>query len=279
MIITKITNNNVIFSKNENGEDIIITGLGIGFSKKPGEKVDDNKIEHTFVLEKDTNKDRLTALLQEIPIEYLYVADKIVEEGERNLSKKLSRNIYLTLTDHIHYATERLKKGITFSNELLWEIKRFYSAEYKFSLRCIDIIKEELGVKFPEEEASFIALHIVNAEIGSESIQEAVSMTKIIQDIINIVRYEFAITLNEDSLDYTRFILHLKFFAQRLLKNQSDGSDAGFLYKQIQDNMTRAFSCTKKINNYLNKIYNYNLSENEQVFLTVHIERVTKNNQ
>lgn len=276
MIITKIMNNNVIFSKNEKGEDIVVTGLGIGFQKKSGEEVDKNKIERTFVLEKDANKDKLIKLLQEIPIEYFYVADKIVEEGEKRLDKKLSRNIYLTLTDHISYAAERLKKGIIFSNELLWEIKRFYPEEYKFSLECIDIINEGLGIKFPEEEASFMALHIVNAEIGGQAVQEAVSMTKIIQDILNIVRYDFAITLDEDSLNYTRFILHLKFFAQRLLKNQTDSSDAGFLYKQVQDNMARAFACTKKIDNYLKKIYNYTLSENEQVFLTVHIDRVTK---
>lgn len=275
MIITKIVNNNVIFSKNQNEEDIIITGLGIGFKKNAGEKVDDDKIERTFVLEKDTNKDRLIALLKEIPIEYFCVVDKIVEAAEKKLGKKLNRNINLTLSDHIFFAAERLKKGIIFQNELLWEIKRFYPDEYKFSMECINIINDELGIQFPEEEASFLALHIIDAEIGGLAVNEAVSMTKIIKDIENIVRYEYAISLNEDSLDYTRFILHLKFFAQRLLKNKADSSDAGFLYKQVQDNMSRAFACTEKIKNYLSKIYNYTLSENEQVFLTVHIQRVT----
>lgn len=275
MIITKIVNNNVIFSKNQKEEDIIITGLGIGFGKKAGEEVDYDKIERTFVLEKDTNKDRLIDLLKEIPIEFFYTADKIVEAGEKKLGKKLNRNIYLTLSDHIFYAAERLKKGIVFQNELLWEIKRFYPEEYRFSLECISIINDELGIKFPEEEASFMALHIIDAEIGGQAVEEAVSMTKIIQDIENIVRYEFAIALDEDSLDYTRFILHLKFFAQRQLKNQADSTDAGFLYKQVQVNMARAFACTQKIKNYLSKIYNYTLSENEQVFLTVHIHRIT----
>lgn len=277
MVITKIMNNNLIFSKNYKGEDIIIAGLGIGFQKKSGDQIDEKKIERIFILEKDINKDKMTKLFQDIPIDYLYVADQIVELGEKKLGKKLSRNIYLTLSDHIYYASERIKKGMIFSNELLWEIKRFYPDEYKFSIECVDIINEKLKINFPIEEASFLALHIVNAEIGGQAVQEAISMTKLIQDILNIIKYEFAIKIDEDSLDYTRLVLHLKFFAQRLLKNQVDKADAGFLYKQVQENMARAFTCTKKIENYLRKIYSYNLSENEKVFLTIHIDRVTKN--
>ena len=44
--IKKVLNNNVVFSKNKDGKDIILTGLGLGFQKKKGEFVDENKIEH-----------------------------------------------------------------------------------------------------------------------------------------------------------------------------------------------------------------------------------------
>ena len=43
--IKKVLNNNVVFSKNKDGKDIILTGLGLGFQKKKGEFVDENKIE------------------------------------------------------------------------------------------------------------------------------------------------------------------------------------------------------------------------------------------
>ena len=42
--IKKVLNNNVVFSKNKDGKDIILTGLGLGFQKKKGEFVDENKI-------------------------------------------------------------------------------------------------------------------------------------------------------------------------------------------------------------------------------------------
>ena len=35
--IKKVLNNNVVFSKNKDGKDIILTGLGLGFQKKKGE--------------------------------------------------------------------------------------------------------------------------------------------------------------------------------------------------------------------------------------------------
>ena len=34
--IKKVLNNNVVFSKNKDGKDIILTGLGLGFQKKKG---------------------------------------------------------------------------------------------------------------------------------------------------------------------------------------------------------------------------------------------------
>lgn len=48
--IKKVLNNNVVFSKNKDGKDIILTGLGLGFQKKKGEFVDENKIEHILKL-------------------------------------------------------------------------------------------------------------------------------------------------------------------------------------------------------------------------------------
>ena len=42
--IKKVLNNNVVFSKNKDGKDIILTGLGLGFQKKKGEFVDENKL-------------------------------------------------------------------------------------------------------------------------------------------------------------------------------------------------------------------------------------------
>lgn len=112
---------------------------------------------------------------------------------------------------------------------MVWEIRRFYTEEYQVAKKSISIINHVLDINLSEDEASFIALHIINAEINGKEIQSVVEMTKLIKDICNIVQYEFNIEFDEESLTYTRFILHLKFFSQRLLLHEHTMEEAAFL--------------------------------------------------
>lgn len=50
-------------------------------------------------------------------------------------------------------------------NALLWETQRFYNHEYLIGKEALSIIKNRLIIDLPEDEAGFIALHIVNAEL------------------------------------------------------------------------------------------------------------------
>ena len=51
---------------------------------------------------------------------------------------------------------------------------------------AIGMIEKELKVTLPQDEAAFIALHIVNAELDLD-MTEMVSMTKLVNDILKIV--------------------------------------------------------------------------------------------
>ena len=256
-----------------------MTGLGLGFQKKKGELVDEAKIEHIFKIEGDDISTKLSALLEQIPINYFYIADDIKKLAEKELNKELNDNLYVTLCDHIYYAVERYHKGLIFQNQLVWEIRRFYTEEYQVAKKSISIINHVLDINLSEDEASFIALHIINAEINGKEIQSVVEMTKLIKDICNIVQYEFNIEFDEESLTYTRFILHLKFFSQRLLLHEHTMEEAAFLFDQVEQNMSDAFLCAKKISTYIKKSYEYEISKSEIVYLTIHIQRLLTEGQ
>lgn len=273
-IIKKILNNNVVFSKNRERQDIILTGLGIGYQMKRGQYVDNNKIERVFTLSGSKTGNKLSRLLEQIPMDYFFIANKIKSLAESKLEKELSDNIYVTLCDHIYYAAQRLAQGLVFKNQLMWEIKRFYAEEYKIAIEAIDIINTTLKIELPIDEASFLALHIINAEINGEEIQSVVDMTKRIKDICNIVQYEFSMEFDEDSLIYTRFILHLKFFSQRLLMKDESIEEADFLYEQVMTNMPESFACVKKIVAYIQKNFSYTITKSEEVYLSIHIQRL-----
>ncbi len=150
---------------------------------------------------------------------------------------------------------------------MLWETKRLYKDEFAIGKESLIMVKNKTGVSLPEDEAGFIALHIVNAELNEE-MPNIISITKVMQEILSIVKYHFKIEFNEESLHYYRFVTHLKFFAQRLF-NGTHRLFAGEKYR-------RAYECTKKIQTCIERVYEHKLTSDELLYLTIHIERVVK---
>jgi beta-glucoside operon transcriptional antiterminator len=277
MKIAKVINNNVISVLDEQKKELVIMGRGIAFQKRPGDVVDESQIEKIFKLDNKDVSEKFKTLLYDIPLEYMDVSERIISYAKEKLGKKLNDSIYVSLTDHITFAIERNKKGLLISNALLWEIKRIYSDEFAIGLKAIKKIEEMLGISLPEDEAGFIAMHIVNAELNEE-MPNVVSITKLIQDILNIVKYHFKIEIDEESLNYFRFLTHLKFFAQRLFIEKNLESPDDYLYDMVKIKYPDAFACTGKIKEFIEKAHNKKITKEEIAYLTIHIERVVNRN-
>ncbi|MCM3138493.1 BglG family transcription antiterminator LicT [Bacillus safensis] len=275
MIISKVINNNVVSAYDDEQHELVIMGRGIAFQKKSGDPIDEERIEKVFSIQNKDISEKFKTLLYDIPIEYMQVCEAIIEHARTTLNKNLNDSIYVTLTDHITFAIERHQKGMDIKNALLWEIKRLYKDEFICGLEAIRIIEDKLSIHLPEDEAGFIAMHIVNAELNEE-MPNVIQITKLIQDILNIVKYHFQIDLDEESLNYFRFVTHLKFFGQRLFNETQMENQNEFLYEVVKEKNTDAFQCAEKINDYVQKEYNRSLIEDEMLYLTLHIDRVIK---
>lgn len=273
MKIAKVINNNVISVLQEDGAELVVMGRGIAFKKKPGDKVDESRIEKVFALKNKQTSDNFKMLLREVPIELIVIVEEIIDYAKKNLPKKLNENIYVSLTDHVNFAVERHQQGLEIKNALLWEIKQLYKEEFRIGLKTLERIKLKLGIDLPEDEAAFIAIHIVNAEMNEE-VGTTMDITKFIHQIINIVKYHFGTEFEEDSLSYLRFITHLKFFAQRVLKGTHYREDYDNLFDLIKEKHREAAFCAEKIKKFVEKEYNHKLTNEEMLYLTVHIERV-----
>jgi beta-glucoside operon transcriptional antiterminator len=272
--IKKILNNNVIVSIKDK-QEVIVMGRGIAFNKRVGEDIDQDKVEKIFTSEdKDITK-KFKTLIAEIPMEYMELSEEIIQYAKQKLGKKLNDSIYISLTDHIHFAIERYNNNLPIKNGLLWETKNLYKQEFEIGLEALNMICDSFNVILPEDEAGFIALHLVNAQLN-EDMTNTVDMTKVIQDILTIVKYSFKIEFDENSLNYHRFITHLKFFAHRLVKGEhyKDGKDD--LLNVIINKYPEAYQCSLKIKKFVEKQYRYELTEQEIFYLTIHIERVVK---
>lgn len=274
MIIKKIFNNNVVLAKDKSKDEVIAMGCGLAFRKKPGDILDKELVEKTFVLKEKNTADRFKSLLENVPMEQVKVCSKIIEYAKENLDTKLNDYIYVTLTDHINHSIKLYDEGINKPNFLAWEVKKFYNKEYKIGLKALDIIEKALGKRLPEDEASNIALHIINAQINSSEKNnfDAVNVAKIIQGIITIIKYTYGIEIDENSLNYDRFITHLRFFLKRLNDKNMMKSDDDFLLEQVKGKYKKAYECMLKVEKFLGE----DLSNDEKLYLTVHIQRVTQ---
>lgn len=280
MEIKKILNNNVVVTTNESNQEIVIMGKGLAFQKKIGDCIDSSKIKKTFVLETHGMADKLAKLLRDTSELYLKISSRIIDYAQSQLPYKLDEYLYVALTDHISFAISRHKQGLHMKNPLLWEIRKYYKQEYQIAIKALELIEMETGVALGEDEAASIALHLVNSQLSGENMAAAVQVTGMVNTILNIVKYHYKMELDESSLNYERFLTHLRFFAVRYIRKEKlEDSVDHFLYEQIQQTYTTAFSCTQKIASYLKKDLNCNLSKDEEIYLTVHIHRVTKRQQ
>lgn len=276
MIINKILNNNVVITLDDNDEEIIVMGKGIGYQKSKGNLIDKTKVNKVFRMSNKEVSNKLQELLNNIPIEHMKLSSEIIEYAQIKLNKKLNESIYISLSDHTYSAIQRMKEGINVKNAILWEIKRFYKEEFEIGIKALDIIENKTGVKLPEDEAGFIAFHIVNAQL-SEGHTFAFDITKLIQEVLSIVRYHFRIEFHEESVFYYRFIMHLKFFAQRLLLNNAhEGGTDKELLSIIKSKYNKEFECVVKIKDFIKKQYDYILTDDELIYLTIHLAKVVK---
>lgn len=258
----------------EKQQEVVIMGKGIGFQKQKGEEVDKEKIEKIFCIPRESSS-QFEQLVRDMPYEHMQLAEQVIGYAREHLKRHLNKNIYITLTEHLNFAVERVKQGAEFQNALLWEIQKFYHEEYLIGLKAIEMVKEKLGVELPEDEAGFIALHIVNAEMDGD-IRQAGNITTMIKDMINIVRYTFGVELDESSLSYERFVTHLKFFIQRAVQGETYESDDIEFNQSIQKKYPLNYECALKLRDYVVKKLGYEVSEEELTYLTVHITRVIR---
>ena len=157
-------------------------------------------------------------------IEYVRVSAEIIDLAERELDCKFNDLIYISLTDHIHMAVHRVKSGRLVANVMLWEIGKFYEREFQVAKRAVNLINARFQLKMPEDEAGFIAIHLINGQIDS-TVRFVNKMMRLIQQIINIVKDTCNIEFDTQSMLYYRFITHLKFFVKRVLTGQEISSD------------------------------------------------------
>lgn len=271
MRVIRVYNNNVVATRTDDKE-AIVQGSGIGFGKKPGDLIDEAKIEKLFFI-KDDQLSKFEELLDDVPIEYFQIAEMIAQKATRELNVSLDNQILIALADHVYFAVERYYKDANLSNFLNSEISYLYRKEYQIGLWALDRIEEMLKVRLPKDEAGLIALHIINSSTKA-STQDISDTLIFIRGILDIIKEQFNITFDKENLDTTRLMTHLKFLANRVIYHENENIvELDDMYDLLISKRSECKSCIEEIDNYIQGKFGYKLSKQEKVYLLVHLLR------
>lgn len=273
MRIRKILNNNVAIAVNAQGKECVVAGKGVAYGRKTGDAVDQTLVQKVFSPRGKGVAEKLSHILEDIPLEHIKVCDEIINMAHKQLPGRLGDKIYLGLIDHVAFAIERHQDGVDLTSGLKWEMKRFYPEEFRVGMLALDVIEKRLNIRLPDDEAAFIAFHLVNAGSISpgDNVEDSLTM---ISGILSIVREYFDIDFDEDSISYNRFLTHLKFFSMRVFSGEAappiTGTSGGMLHRFKYD-LPSECACAEKIAEYVKAKHQHQTSDDEKTYLIIHI--------
>ena len=186
----------------------------------------------------------------------------------------LSSKSTISLVDHISFALERVEKGTFLPNLMLSETRMLYPKEYAVGQRALELVRQFCGVQLPEDEAGYIALHLV---AGAADGALAYDTVKFVMAVKEIICDTYHCTFEEESLETIRLTVHLKFLAARILRH-TPWQDAGLesMYTVLLQCDSRNEVCLQRINAYLRQEFDYELDHQEQVYLLIHLTKIVR---
>lgn len=273
MKIKKILNQNAVLVDDQ-GEEKVAIGKGIGFDKKRNDLLFSPDIERLFILEPEGQM-KLQTLLSQIDEKYLFAAEKIINHAETILMEKLNEHLLIVLTDHIAFAAQNIKDGIFLRNKLLPEIEVLYREEFTIAQWSVDYLTETIGIPYTYDQAGYIAIHIHSARSGEQDNHRSIREVTIVSDIIQLIEKELAINLHaeEMALNYSRLVNHLRLLLQRY-HNQQYATLDNEIIQLVKLKYQESYHIAKKVRVLLIKNYQLSTTTEELGYLAIHIERL-----
>ena len=267
--IVKVLNNNIILVKDKGVEKIILS-KGIGFNKKFGEIIESGLIvDKIFTIESKENQENFKEVVERIDNRFIALCEEVIAEISKELNEDLNESIHIGLIDHLALAVKRLKKGDTIENPFIVEIETLYVKEFELAKKIAQRIETEYKMNFPDGEIGFITLHIHSARNGGK-LSNTVKYGYLSNTVIEYVEDELEIEIDRRSLDYARFLTHIRFAIERIITNNRLKND---LISVIKDTYPLSYGISTEIAKIIGEELDKEVTEDEVAYLAMHIER------
>ncbi len=274
MEIVRVFNNNLVLALDETGREVILTGRGLGFQAKPGQRVDGSKIVRVFVPADGRDPDHLAELLAGIPPEHIHlVSQSISTVGLDSVSRNPA--VVIALADHVSFAIRRVNLGMDIAYPLLAEVQHLYTDEYRQAEALLIEINARSDVRLPDSEAVGLALHLVNAGFATGDLSYTYRMTGVIQQLVTVIEQAYGITLDPGSVSVGRFITHLRYLFVRIHNHKQLNSAPTPVGQAIRESFPDAADVAVRLSGVLELRLGSALTADEISYLALHVARVT----
>ncbi len=272
MIVVKNINNNVALCLDSKGQEVVVFGKGVGFIKPPSE-VPLSKIQRTFY---DLNR-KFLPLLDDIPLEVIEFTSHQISLIRSRLPYETSSNLIMTLADHLAFAMTRAKRGIYTPMPSIYEMEQNYPVEVEIGRQIVSAMEQEFHIKLPKGEVQGVAMHFINASLGSPSSGQLTAEEEyetILERMTQIVEHALQITIRRDTFNYARFATHVQYLLKRIHDKAPIDSSNLQIYESTRNEYRSVSDCVDQIHEYLQRNWSIDLSEEEKLYLIMHINRV-----
>lgn len=279
MQIVKVMNNSLVLALDETGRECVLMGKGIGFNQAIGNPVTEEDIEKTFLLKDKKKLLDFVQLASELDEVYFNLVQEIIHYAEETYEIEVMDSLYLSLSDHISFAVERLKQGYSGENFNYVEIAKRYKEEYTIGKYAVDLINNRLGVELSNGEISSIAMHFINAKLNAPSLKKEQEIVKLVKSVETIVTRATGAVIDKESFSYSRFLTHLNYFAERIIDGQIfPDEEVDALYQSMIKNMIKEQEIINKLAEFIKSKYHTVLTKQEEIYLLIHLHRLLLGN-
>ena len=267
--IQKVFNNNVLLVTQKNKEKILF-GKGLGFGRHLGDILPpDTKIDKIFSLDDKANYNNFKELVTTIDSELIGLCEEIIFMISKELNEELNEKIHISLTDHIAFTLKRLKQNDEIENPFLVETETLYKREFEIAKKAVSMLEKKMNIIIPDGEIGFITLHIHSAR-NNGKLSNTIKYTFLSNSIVELIEDDLNLQIDTRSIDYARFITHIRFAIERLL---NDNSIKNELFDVIKKQYSESYSLAEKVCILIENELHLTVVEDEVAYIAVHIEK------
>lgn len=268
-IVIKALNNNMVLIK-EQGVEKILLAKGIGFNKKFGDILEDNlEVDKVFSIEDKKNQENLKEVYNRVDGEFVAICEEALAEISEELGEELNETIHIGLIDHLAIAMKRLKNKEQINNPFIVEIETLYSVEFEMAKKIVNKLQEKYEIDFPEGEIGFITLHIHSARNG-KMLSNSIKYSYLSNKIIIYIEEKFNSKIDKRSLDYARFLSHVRFTIERVLTDTVLKND---LTEIIKKSYPVSYEIAEGASKIIEETLDKKVCDDEVAYIAMHVER------